>query len=99
MTAALNQLDREGMLFEKKGDESVWYVRFNIVKGKQIIRSRVKAEIGKATGSKFTVTTSGTDSVPKELEFEMPDQYTLIYEHPKHGRQVYELRFDLIGGE
>jgi hypothetical protein len=106
MTAATNAVKREGILFEQDDDQNWWYVRFHIAKGKQIELNRVRCEFGTPHGSKITVKTSGPDKVaraqgkvPSELEFDVPDEFTITVHDPARGNIVYESKVGLIGDE
>ena len=97
MTRALNGQEREGLSFEEDDAGTVWYTKFVVQGGKQRVRSRVKCDIGELESGAFKVTTHGASTVPKELSFSLPDDYTLEYDDPKKGKLVYELRLGLIG--
>jgi hypothetical protein len=103
MTAATNAVKREGILFEQDDDENWWYVRFHIAKGKQVDLNRVQCEFGTPRGSKITVKTSGPDKVrgaqgrvPSELEFDVPDEFTITVHDPARGNIVYESKVGLV---
>ncbi|MBN1607525.1 MAG: hypothetical protein JW940_12890 [Polyangiaceae bacterium] len=103
MTAASNAVKREGILFEQDDDQNWWYVRFHIAKGKQVELNRVRCEFGKPQGSKITVRTSGADKargaqgrVPSELEFDVPDEFTITLHDPQRGNIVYESKVGLV---
>lgn len=103
MTAATNAVKREGILFEQDDEQNWWYVRFHIAKGKQVELNRVRCEFGKPQGSKITVKTSGPDKargaqgkVPGELEFDVPDEFTITLHDPQRGNIVYESKVGLV---
>ena len=104
MSAALKRVTREGFQFEKDEDgETLFYIRFAIVKEKRVIWNKVKAEIGEPKGKKITVKTSGPDKaamrkgkVPAEFELTVEDEYTIVVEDEDKGRIVYETRLGLF---
>jgi hypothetical protein len=103
MTAATNAAKREGISFEQDDDGNWWYVRFHIAKGKQFELNRVRCEFGKPQGSKITVKTNGPDKargaqgkVPSELDFEVPDEFTITLHDPERGDIVYESKVGLV---
>jgi hypothetical protein len=104
MSAALKRVTREGFQFEKDEDgETIFYIRFAIVKEKRVVWNKVKAEIGEPKGKKVTITTSGADKaamrkgkVPAEFELTVEDEYTIVVEDEDKGRIVYETRLGLF---
>lgn len=106
MTAAVNAVKREGIAFEQADDETWWYVRFYVDKGKQIELNRVQCEFGTPSGSKITVKTNGPDkarraqgSVPSELVFDVPDEFSVTLHDPDRGAIVYDSKVGLLGDE
>ncbi len=102
---AINSMDREGFLFEQKNG-AWWYVRFGIIKGAKAEFNKVQIEVGEPQGNKLTIKTSGQDkasrrrgTVPKELEFEVPDEYTIILHDPKRGKLVFDPKMGLFDSE
>ncbi len=100
----INRVDREGFLFEQK-DGAWWYVRFAIVKGAKIEYNKLQIEVGEPSGNKLTIKTVGKDkvrrkgTVPPELNFEVPDEYTVILNDPSRGKLVFEPKMGLFASE
>ncbi len=105
LSKAINSMDREGVLFDEDG-EGWWYVRFAVVKGAKQEYNRVMVEPGEPSGNRITMKTSGKDkakrrkgTVPSELNFEVPDEYTIILHDDSRGKLVFEPKMGLFGSE
>ena len=95
-------MDREGFLFEQKGDQW-WYVRFGIVKGAKHEFNKVQVEVGEPSGNELTIKTQGPDkasrrkgTVPSEITFVVQDEYTIVVNDPRRGKLVYEPKMGLF---
>jgi hypothetical protein len=109
---ALNSMKREGFMLEapKESDdeeetkESTWiYVGFNIEKGVKVETNRVEVTVAEGSGSTLTIKTSGPDraknrkgTVPSEITFTVPDEYTVIVNDSARGKLVYEPKLGLF---
>lgn len=103
LSAAINKMDREGFLFEEDEEGKWTYVRFGIVKGVKVEFNRVEIEVGEPSGQKITLKTVGKDkaarkkgTVPSELQFEVPSEYTILLHDPSRGKLVFEPKMGLF---
>jgi hypothetical protein len=104
VSKALSKMVREGIAFEEDDDGKWWYIRFGVEKGVQVEYNRVQVEVGEPQGRNITLTTTGQDkakrrkgTVPKELVFEVPDEYTVVMQDPARGRLEFEPKLGLLG--
>lgn len=89
---------------EEEGKPETWvYVGFNIEKGVKVETNRVNIEIGSGSGSQLTIKTVGPDrakrrqgTVPSEITFDVPDEYTVIVNDSSRGKLVYEPKLGLF---
>jgi hypothetical protein len=100
----MGKLTREGITFDEDDDGNWWYIRFGIEKNNvQVIYNKVQVEVGEPQGDKLTLTPTGKDqakrrkgTVPKSLEFEVPDEYTIVLNDPSRGRLEFEPKLGLL---
>jgi hypothetical protein len=66
-----------------------WFIYLGKVKGKEIIYNKIQVDIAKEETDKLTLTPKGKDGgkkpikkLPTELVVEMPDEYSVILQHP-----------------
>jgi hypothetical protein len=103
LSAAINKMDREGILFDQDDEGAWWYVRFGIVKGAKAEFNRVQIEVGEPSGKNITIKTTGADKAARrkgkvagELKFEVPDEYTVILHDEGRGKLIYEPKMGLF---
>jgi hypothetical protein len=103
LSAAINKMDREGMMFDEDEEGKWWFIRIGIVKGAKVEYNRVPIEMGEASGKSVTMKVVGQDkasrrkgTVPAEMTFEVPDEYTVIYQDPSRGKMVFEPKMGLF---
>lgn len=100
----LGKLAREGIAFDEDDDGKWWYIRFGLDKNNiQHIYNKVQVEVAEPQGDKLTLTPTGKDvararkgTVPKSLEFEVPDEYTIVLNDPDRGRLEFEPKLGLL---
>jgi hypothetical protein len=100
----MGKLTREGFTFDQDDDGNWWYIRFGIEKNNvQVVYNKVQVEVGEPEGDKVTLKPTGKDearrrkgTVPKSLEFEVPDEYTIVLNDPKRGRLEFEPKLGLL---
>lgn len=100
---AMDKIPREGISFDEDDEGNWWYVRFGIEKGVQVIYNKVQVEVGEPSGRNITLTPTGKDqakrkkgTVPKELVFEVPDEYTVVLQDPTRGRMEFQPKLGLL---
>jgi hypothetical protein len=105
VSKAVNAMDREGITFDEDGGKW-YYIRFGIKKGIRTTWNKVEVEVGEPSGTKVTLKTTGRDggslrkgAVPHELNFEIPDEYTVILQDPKRGRLVFAPKMGLLNDD
>jgi hypothetical protein len=103
LSAAINKMDREGMMFDEDEEGKWWFIRIGIVKGAKVEYNRVPIEMGEASGKSVTMKVVGADkasrrkgTVPSEMTFEVPDEYTVIVQDPSRGKMVFEPKMGLF---
>jgi hypothetical protein len=103
LSAAINKMDREGMMFDEDEEGKWWFIRIGIVKGAKVEYNRVPIEMGEASGKSVTMKVVGADkasrrkgTVPSEMTFEVPDEYTVILQDPSRGKMVFEPKMGLF---
>lgn len=100
----LGKLPREGIAFDEDDEGNWWYMRFGIEKNNvQVVYNKVQVEVAEPEGAKLTLTPTGKDvakrrkgTVPKTLEFEVPDEYTIVLHDPTRGRLEFEPKLGLL---
>ncbi|HEX2732353.1 MAG TPA: hypothetical protein VHM70_12135 [Polyangiaceae bacterium] len=105
LSTAINKMDREGFMFDEDNDGKWWYIRIGIVKGAKVEYNKVLTEPGEPSGKNIVIKTTGPDTaarkkgtVPAELKFEVPDEYTIILDDPERGKMVFEPKMGLFNG-
>jgi hypothetical protein len=103
LSKAINKMDREGFMFDEDEAGKWWYIRIGIVKGAKVELNKVLAEAGEPSGKHITIKTTGPDKtarkkgvVPATLEFDVPDEYTIILADPDRGSMVFEPKMGLF---
>ena len=104
VTAAVEKIGREGIMFyQQTDDESWWLLRFNIKDDKPVPINRVQVEFGKPQGSKVTIKTVGPEkvpnakgSIPNEFVIDAPDEFTITMLDPVRGKVVYDSKVSLF---
>jgi hypothetical protein len=100
----MEKLPREGITFDEDDEGKWWYIRFGIERNNvQVIYNKVEVQVGEPSGPKLTLTPTGKDqakrrkgTVPKELVFEVPDEYTIVLLDPDRGRLEFEPKLGLL---
>lgn len=100
----MEKLPREGITFDEDDAGKWWYIRFGIERNNvQVIYNKVEVTVGEPSGSKLTLTPTGKDqakrkkgTVPKELVFDVPDEYTIVLMDPDRGRLEFEPKLGLL---
>jgi hypothetical protein len=80
------------------------FVRFNIdAKGVKVETNRVPVEVTKSSANSLTLKTTGPDkakrkqgSVPSEMTFEVPDEYTVLTTEEGRGKMMFEPKLGLF---
>jgi hypothetical protein len=85
--------------FAKDDKGNWWLVLLGKQKGKEIIYTRVQVEVANEEVEKLVLTPKGKDmgkkpikKLPSELAVEMPDEYSVILQHPDRGKLVYKVK-------
>lgn len=99
----MDKVVREGITFEEADDVTWYYIRFGVEKGAQVIYNRILVELANSDSNKVTLRTTGNDTaprrkgtVPNELNFEVPDEFTVILHDPKRGRLEFEPKLGIL---
>jgi hypothetical protein len=103
VSKAMDKIPREGVSFDEDDEGNWWYIRFGVEKGVQVIYNKVQVEVGEPSGRNITLTPTGKDqakrkkgTVPKELVFEVPDEYTVVLQDPTRGRMEFQPKLGLL---
>jgi hypothetical protein len=91
---------------EGEAKAETWiYVGFNIEKGIKVETNRVEVSIPAGSGKSLTIKTKGPDkakrrqgTVPSEITFTVPDEYTVLVNDSPRGKLVYEPKLGLFAG-
>ena len=85
--------------FAKDDKDNWWFVSLGKAGGKDIVYSKIQVEIAKEEQDKVVFTPKGKDlgkkpikKLPAELVLEMPDEYSVVFEHPDRGKLVYKVK-------
>lgn len=104
VTAAVEQVGREGIMFYQQTDNNSWWLlRFNIEDNKPVPINRIQVEFDKPQGTKVKVKTVGPDkakgakgSVPSAFVIEVPDEFAITVHDPDRGKVVYDSKVNLF---
>ena len=85
--------------FAKDDKDNWWFVSLGKQKGKEVIYNKVQVKVASEEVGKLVLTPEGKDAgkkpmkkLPAELVFEMPDEYSVILNHPDQGKLVYRVK-------
>jgi hypothetical protein len=98
-TSAEADMANDRLKFAKDDKGSWWIVLLGKQKGKEIIYTKLQVEIAAEETDKLVIKPKGKDlgkkpikKLPGELAVEMPDEYSVILEHPDRGKLVYKVK-------
>lgn len=85
--------------FAKDDKGSWWFVALGKQKGKEIVYNKIQVEIARDETDKLVLTPKGKDlgkkpirKLPPELVVEMPDEYSVVLNHPDRGKLVFSVK-------
>jgi hypothetical protein len=104
VTAAVEKVGREGIMFYQQTDDQTWWLlRFAIEDDKPVPLNRVQVDFDKPQGTKVTVKTVGPDkakspkgSIPNKFVLDVPDEFAITMYDPTRGRVVYDSKVSLF---
>jgi hypothetical protein len=103
MTKEKNKISTDGMVFSQ--EKNRWYWSTVRRKGKTLVYlHKVPVEFEKETATTVVLKPVGKDEgtmrgrgAPGETEVEVPNDYQMILQDPKHGKMVFEAKVGLLG--
>jgi hypothetical protein len=85
--------------FIKEPSGELWWVTYNRYKGNLLKWHRVQFQAGDATDDRITLNLIGDDKgiapmarVPRHLEIELPNDYSIVVKDPEHGAMLYDAK-------
>ena len=96
---AESDLAHDQIKFAKDDKDNWWFVSLGKVGGKDIVYSKIQVEVAKDEPDKLFLTPKGKDlgkkpikKLPAELVIAMPDEYSVVFDHPDRGKLVYKVK-------
>lgn len=106
MSKARKGFDADGFQF-KEGEDGKWWWITHRKKGDRLIAvHRIQFEFGEEKDKTITIKPTGKDKgsspmarVPKEMQFEVPNDSEIVVDDPKHGKLVYQAKIGIVGDQ
>lgn len=105
MQKARGKVPVESVRFKKKGNEYFW-VTLNRYKGNLLKWHIIPFQVGEEKDDRVTLKPFGKDKgiapmakIPKSLEIELPNDYSIIIKDPEFGKMVFDAKIGAIEEE
>jgi hypothetical protein len=102
MQKARGKVPVESVRFKKKGNEYFW-VTLNRYKGNLLKWHIIPFQVGEEKDDRVTLKPFGKDKgiapmakIPKSLEIELPNDYSIIIKDPEFGKMVFDAKIGAI---
>jgi hypothetical protein len=99
MEKARGKVPVELIRFIKEPSGELWWVTYNRYKGNLLKWHRVQFQPGDGTADRITLNLIGDDKgiapmarVPRHLEIELPNDYSIVVKDPEHGAMLYDAK-------
>jgi hypothetical protein len=99
MEKARSKVPVESVRFLKDKSGQHWWVTYNRYKGNLLKWHKVMYKPGEETDDRITLNLIGKDEgiapmakVPRALQVELPNDYTIVLEDPEHGPMTYDAK-------
>ncbi len=96
---ARSKVPVELIRFIKEPSGALWWVTYNRYKGNLLKWHRVQFQPGEETADRITLNLIGEDKgiapmarVPRHLEIELPNDYSIVVKDPEHGAMMYDAK-------
>ncbi|HTQ07396.1 MAG TPA: hypothetical protein VMI54_26250 [Polyangiaceae bacterium] len=96
---ARSKVPVELIRFVKEPSGELWWVTYNRYKGNLLKWHRVQFQPGEETADRITLNLIGDDKgiapmarVPRHLEIELPNDYSIVVKDPEHGAMLYDAK-------
>jgi hypothetical protein len=96
---ARSKVPVELIRFIKEPSGALWWVTYNRYKGNLLKWHRVQFQPGEETADRITLNLIGDDKgiapmarVPRHLEIELPNDYSIVVKDPEHGAMLYDAK-------
>jgi hypothetical protein len=99
MEKARSKVAVESVRFLKDKSGQHWWVTYNRYKGNLLKWHKVMYKPGEETDDRITLNLIGKDEgiapmpkVPRSLQVELPNDYTIVVKDPEHGAMTYDAK-------
>jgi hypothetical protein len=103
MEKARSKVAVESVRFFKDPSGQLWWITYNRYKGNLLKWHKVRYQPGEEKDDRITLNLMGKDEgiapmarVPRSLQIELPNDYTIIVEHPDHGSMTYDAKVGML---
>lgn len=103
---ARKKIPVEAIRFVKKPSGELWWITYNRYKGNLLAWHKVQFQPGEEGDDRITLNLIGKDKgiapmarVPRTLEIELPNDYTIVVKDPEFGPMLYDAKIGTIEDE
>jgi hypothetical protein len=100
---ARSKVPVESVRFVKESSGELWFITYNRYKGNLLKWHKVKFQVGKESTDRVTLNLLGKDrgiapmaSVPRSVDVELPNDYTIVVHDREHGRMSYDAKIGMM---
>jgi hypothetical protein len=103
LSRARGLVPHDGIRFKKDDDGQWWWITFKRKGNKLEVLHKIPIEFGEEKGSTIVLKPTGKDkgpkpmNVPKQIVFEIPNEYQIATVDPALGHVVYEAKIGIAG--
>jgi hypothetical protein len=99
MEKARSKVQVESVRFVKEGSGQHWFITYNRYKGNLLKWHKVQYLQGEETADSITLNLVGKDEgiapmpkVPRSISIDLPNDYTIVLNHPDHGAMYFDAK-------
>jgi hypothetical protein len=100
---ARSKVPVESVRFVKESSGELWFITYNRYKGNLLKWHKVQFQVGKESSDRVTLNLLGKDrgiapmaSVPRSVDVELPNDYTIVVHDREHGRMSYDAKIGMM---
>jgi hypothetical protein len=103
MEKARSKVPVESVRFVKERSGQNWFITYNRYKGNLLKWNKVQYQPGEETADRITLNLFGKDEgiapmakVPRSISIDLPNDYTIVLNHPDHGAMYYDAKIGTL---
>jgi hypothetical protein len=100
---ARSKVPVESVRFVKETSGELWFITYNRYKGNLLKWHKLQFQVGKESSDRVTLNLLGKDrgiapmaSVPRSVEVELPNDYTIVVHDREHGAMSYDAKIGMM---